>query len=77
MTEMAMTEMAKMAMTLGRDRDGDDPVERRWTSAETTPGSPRDLFQSTGTASGRERFIRTPGNLLMLPKRPLPRSKAK
>ena len=43
--------------------------ERRWTSAEPTPGSPRDLFQSTGTASGRERFIRNAGNLLMLPRR--------
>ena len=44
-------------------------VERRWTSAETTPGSPRDLFQSTGTAWVRARFIRTAGNLLIPPKR--------
>ena len=62
----------EMAMTLGRDGDGDDPVERRWTSAETTPGSPRDLFQSTGTAWVRAQFIRTAGNLLLLSKRLLP-----
>ena len=46
--------------------------ERRWTSAETTPGSPRDLFQSTGTAWVRAQFIRTAGNLLVLSKRLLP-----
>ena len=63
------TEMAEMAKTLRRNGDGDDLVERRWTSAETTPGSPRDLFQSTGTAWVRERFIRTAGNLLIPPKR--------